>query len=233
MKSSLIATVSHELRTPLAAIKGYATTLLAEDVEWDMASQREFLEIISQESDHLNNLVNDLLDMSRLEAGNLTVRRIACDLGELIGQAALRAHPQPGERLLVNLPPDLPPIYADPRRIESVLRNLIENAAKYGGEGRIWITAVSQPTHLTIYVQDEGPGIDAQHAERIFTSFYRLENGLTRNASGAGLGLSIARGFVRLHGGEIWVEPKPSGACLVFFAAAASFWAAMGVVCRE
>ncbi|MBP7592011.1 MAG: ATP-binding protein [Candidatus Promineifilaceae bacterium] len=216
MKSSLIATVSHELRTPLAAIKGYATTLLAEDVEWDMASQREFLEIISQESDHLNNLVNDLLDMSRLEAGNLTVRRIACDLGELIGQAALRAHPQPGERLLVNLPPDLPPIYADPRRIESVLRNLIENAAKYGGEGRIWITAVSQPTHLTIYVQDEGPGIDAQHAERIFTSFYRLENGLTRNASGAGLGLSIARGFVRLHGGEIWVEPKPSGACLAF-----------------
>ncbi|MCB8985906.1 MAG: GAF domain-containing protein [Ardenticatenaceae bacterium] len=217
MKSSLIATVSHELRTPLAAIKGYASTLLADDVQWDAVSQREFLEIISQESDHLNNLVNDLLDMSRLEAGNLTVNRIACDLGELVAQAALHAHPQPGKRLVVDLPPDLPPIYADPRRIEAVLRNLIENAAKYGGEtGHIWLTAVVEPARLVVSVRDEGPGIDPHFADRVFNSFYRIENGLTRSASGVGLGLSIARGFVRLHGGSIWVADSQRGACLAF-----------------
>jgi PAS domain S-box-containing protein len=217
MKSSLIATVSHELRTPLAAIKGYTTTLLADDVEWDAKSQREFLDIISLETDHLNELVSDLLDMSRIEAGNLTVSRAACDLNELIQQAALRAHVQPGERLRVELPPALPPIYADARRIEAVLRNLIENAAKYSAhETPIWVRVANHHDGVVVRVEDEGPGIPAEHSEQIFESFYRVESGLTRTTDGAGLGLAISQGFVRAHGGDIWLEPRPVGTCVAF-----------------
>jgi PAS domain S-box-containing protein len=217
MKSSLISTVSHELRTPLAAIKGYATTLLADDVHWDTATQQEFLTIISGETDRLSNLVNDLLDMSRIDAGNLTVSKVACSLEELVYRAAQRAHPQPGDRLQLSLPTDLPLFYADPQRIEVVLRNLIENAAKYAGErSPIAITASVEAGNLVVWVDDRGPGIPAEESERIFDSFYRLENGLDRKFAGAGLGLAICRGFVVAHGGKIWVEPRQTGACIAF-----------------
>jgi PAS domain S-box-containing protein len=217
MKSSLISTVSHELRTPLAAIKGYATTLLAKDVQWDTLTQQEFLNIISDETDRLSNLVNDLLDMSRIDGGNLTVSKEACNLEELVYRAAQRAHPGPGDRLQLNIPPDLPLFYADPQRIEAVLRNLIENAAKYAGENSpVRISANVEANHLVIRVNDEGPGIPAEERERIFDSFYQLENGLNRKSSGAGLGLAICRGFVIAHGGKIWVEPRQTGACIAF-----------------
>lgn len=217
MKSSLISTVSHELRTPLAAIKGYATTLLADDVEWDAASQHEFLSIISEETDHLSILVNDLLDMSRIEAGSLTVSRIECDLEDLIKQAVSRAHPNPGKNLALDLPPNLPPVFVDPRRIEAVLRNLIENAVKYGGKDNgVRVTAVCQEQDIVVRVVDEGPGIPQADATNIFSSFYRGDNGLTRQVSGAGLGLSIAKGFVQAHGGSIWLDPQESGTCMAF-----------------
>ncbi len=217
MKSSLISTVSHELRTPLAAIKGYATTLLADDVYWDAVTQREFLSIISSETDRLSSLVTNLLDMSRIDAGNLTVSKVACNLEELIYRAAQRAHPQPEDRLQVSIPPNLPLIYADPQRIEVVLRNLIENAAKYAGEGSpIYITANVRGENLEVRVDDEGPGIPAEESERIFDSFYQLENGLDRKSTGAGLGLAICRGFVDAHGGKIWVEPRERGTCIAF-----------------
>ncbi len=217
MKSSLIATVSHELRTPLAAIKGYATTLLADDVKWDSQSEHEFLAIISSETDHLSTLVDDLLDMSRIEAGNLQVSRTLCDLRALIQQAVLHAHPQPGERMQVILPPDLPPIKADAKRIEAVLRNLIENAAKYSGDDvQISVRAEASDGHLVVKVEDDGPGIPTEQSEQIFGSFYRIENGLTRNTAGAGLGLAISRGFIHAHGGKIWVETRPKGACVAF-----------------
>lgn len=217
MKSSLISTVSHELRTPLAAIKGYATTLLAEDVKWDPKTQREFLTIISNETDRLSDLVNDLLDMSRIEAGNLIVSRVECDLKELIDRAAERSHPRPGGRLIVQLPEGLPTFSADPKRIEAVLRNLIENAAKYAGESSpILVSANRNGNNLIVRVEDEGPGIPSDESERIFESFYRVENGLNRSAPGAGIGLAICQGFVRAHGGEIWLEPRPQGASVAF-----------------
>src|SRR5215216_2221247 len=133
MKSSLVSTVSHELRTPLAAIKGYASTLLAEDVEWDRTSQHEFLTIISDESDRLTNMVNNLLDLSRIEAGSLTLAREKCDIEELINRAAKQARLRPGNRFEVHVEAKLPKLYADPPRLESIVRNLIENAVKYGG----------------------------------------------------------------------------------------------------
>ena len=217
MKSSLIATVSHELRTPLAAIKGYATTLLADDVEWDSQSQREFLGIISLETDHLTRLVSDLLDMSRIEAGNLTVSKLACDLDTLITEAVQHAHSQPAARLQLDIPQDLPPLFVDPQRITAVLRNLIENAAKYSPpDAPIHISAQCAARQIVVKIKDEGPGIPAAHGEHIFSSFYRIENGLARQTTGAGLGLAISRGFVQAHGGKIWLEPTETGACIAF-----------------
>jgi PAS domain S-box-containing protein len=217
MRSSLVSTVSHELRTPLAAIKGYATTLLAEDVEWDRASQRDFLEIISQESDRLSGLVNTLLDLSKIEAGSLRISRLECQIEELIQRAARSAQLGAGNRLEVELEPGLPRLYADPPRLETVLRNLLENAVKYAGdEAFIQVRVKRAGSGIEVSVQDNGPGIPHTERERVFESFYRLEHGLTRLAGGAGLGLAICQGLVRAHGGEIWIEPAASGTCISF-----------------
>lgn len=216
MKSLLISTVSHELRTPLASIKGYASTLLADDVEWDAAEQREFLGIISREADRLNRLVNDLLDMSRLEAGRLQLAPVPCELFEIVSKAAARVQPIPHEQLRINLPLDLPPLLADPQRLEVVLRNLIENAVKYAGSDLpITVSAQIQNDTAVISVTDQGPGIPEPHRQHIFETFYRVDDGLTRK-SGFGLGLAICQGFVQAHGGRIWIEPQAEGTRIAF-----------------
>src|SRR5574341_554833 len=217
MKSSLISTVSHELRTPLAAIKGYASTLLAEDIEWDRSSQREFLSVISDETDRLSLLVNNLLDLSRIEAGSLQLSREECQLEEMIQRAAKQARLQTSNRFEVQIEPNLPPVYGDPPRLEAILRNLIENAVKYAGsEATIRVEVAQQQDHLIFRVSDNGPGIPPEESERIFESFYRVDNSLARIASGAGLGLAICQGLVRAHGGRLLVEPQKVGACIAF-----------------
>lgn len=217
MKSSLVSTVSHELRTPLAAIKGYASTLLADDVEWDRESQREFLSIISDESDRLTGLVNNLLDLSRIEAGSLVLSRDECDPEEIIQWAAGQAQLQPGNNLEVQLEANLPPLLADRPRLETVIRNLIENSVKYAGEHATILIAVHrQDNQIVFRVSDDGPGIPPDESQRIFESFYQVNASLARTSSGAGLGLAICQGLVRAHGGEIWVEKQDRGACIAF-----------------
>lgn len=214
MKSNLISAVSHELRTPLASIKGYASTLLADDVEWDIESQQEFLSIISDEADQLSTLVSELLDLSRIEAGKLTVKRQLCHLEDIVNFAAQRAVPKPNQRLRVNIPDDLAPIYVDRRRMEVVLRNLIENAAKYAGDqSPIFIKASFDEENVIIQVKDEGPGIPDNERQNIFDCFHNTDKSLTNPVSGSGLGLAICQGFVQAHGGDIWLEPKEQGAC--------------------
>jgi K+-sensing histidine kinase KdpD len=217
VKSSLVSTVSHELRTPLAAIKGYASTLLAEDVEWDHASQHEFLTIISDESDRLTSLVNNLLDLSRIEAGSLELSREKCDIEETVNRAAKQAHLLPGNRFDVHIEANLPKLYADPPRLESILRNLIENAVKYGGDdAKITMEVSRKDKDFLFRVIDDGPGIPEKESQHIFESFYRLDTSLARLTSGAGLGLAICQGLVRAHGGRIWAEPQKVGACIAF-----------------
>ncbi len=217
MKSTLVSTVSHELRTPLAAIKGYASTLLAEDVVWDDRTQREFISIISDEADRLSNLVNSLLDLSRIEAGSLRLKPEDCRLDQLIEHAVKQAHLRPENKLHVSLDPTLPTIYADRPRLESILRNLVENAIKYAGpEASIEVDVQKQDGQAVFRVLDDGPGIPAAERERVFNSFYRIDDSLARTASGAGLGLAICQGLVRAHGGTIWVEAIQAGACIVF-----------------
>lgn len=217
MRSSLVSTVSHELRTPLAAIKGYASTMLADDVEWDRASQREFLTIISDESDRLTNLVNNLLDLSRLEAGSLKIAREKCDIEETILRAAKQARLAPGNKFEYRIEAKLPSLYADPPRLETILRNLIENSVKYGGEeAEIKALVGKNGKNFVFRVIDSGPGIPEKESQRVFESFYRVDDSLARLRSGAGLGLAICQGLVRAHGGRIWVEPQEKGACVAF-----------------
>jgi PAS domain S-box-containing protein len=216
MRTSLISTVSHELRTPLASIKGYATTLLADDVQWDRDSQNEFLNIISNESDHLSDLVNNILDLSRIDAGVLRLERVQCNIEETIQRAAKQAHFN-GDRFKVQIESELPALYADPIRLESILRNLFENALKYAGENVcIHVDVRRQNKNILFRVSDDGPGIPTHESSRVFESFYRVDDSLTRLAGGAGLGLAICQGLVRAHGGKIWVEPQEKGACIAF-----------------
>jgi len=216
MKSLLISTVSHELRTPLASIKGYASTLLADDVEWDVAEQQEFLEVISDEADRLNRMVNDLLDMSRLEAGRLQLSPEPCKLLDVVSKAVAQVHPAADERLQIKLTSNMPPLLADPQRLGVVVRNLIENAVKYANpHSPITISAQIKNGKAIVYVTDQGPGIPEPHRQRIFDSFYRIDDGLTRQ-SGFGLGLAICQGFIQAQGGRIWVEPEADGTTIAF-----------------
>jgi PAS domain S-box-containing protein len=216
MRASLVSTVSHELRTPLAAIKGYATTLLADDVQWDRDSQKEFLKIISDETDRLSNLVNNILDLSRLDAGVLRLERVACNVEETIHNAAKQARFNES-RFEVQIEAKLPRLYADPLRLEAILRNLFENAIKYGGEqASIHVDVQKQDGSILFRISDDGPGIPAEASTRIFESFYRIDDSLTRREGGAGLGLAICQGLVRAHGGRIWAEPQERGASIAF-----------------
>lgn len=204
MKSALLSTVSHELRTPLAAIKGNISSLLAEDVKWDATAQREFLQVALGQADRLSQLVTDLLDLSRLEAGTLVVRREPCAIAAVVERAAVYAPP---ERLLLDIPAGLPLVSADPARIEVVLRNLIDNAARYSpADAPIRVSAAPSDGRVLIRVANSGPPIPPEHRDRLFEPYYRVDGGLARQTGGAGLGLSIAKGFVEAHDGRIWLE---------------------------
>lgn len=216
MRASLIATVSHELRTPLAAIKGYATTLLAEDVEWQPEAQKRFLQIISEETDRLTDMVNDILDLSRLESGALRLQMRPCDFHSLL-QETLRRLPIPAQQVHLSLPGALPPLLADPLRVQTILRNLLENAWKYGGEAvEIWIEAQAREKDLLVRIRDNGPGIRPEERERIFEPFYRAQESAAKTPGGAGLGLAICQGLVQAHGGQLWLEAQPRGAAFAF-----------------
>ena len=162
-------------------------------------------------------LVNNLLDLSRLEAGALKLSTAQCDLDEIVHRAARLAPLHRGHSLAVHIDPGLPPLFADPPRLETILRNLLENAAKYAGpEASISVDVSRQEDCVLFRVSDDGPGIPSEQRSRIFDSFYRVDNSLTRVASGAGLGLAICQGLVRAHGGQIWVEAAEAGTSIAF-----------------
>lgn len=216
VRASLVSTVSHELRTPLAAIKGYATTLLADDVQWNQSAQKEFLQIISDESDRLSEMVNNILDLSRLESGAFHLERTKCDLEDIIQQAAKINHID-DNNLCVQIEEKLPDLFADPIKLKTILRNLFENSLKYAGENvKIKVTVSKMDGNIIFRVFDNGPGIPTEESTHIFESFYRIDNSLSRTKGGAGLGLAICQGLVHAHGGRIWVDPQPKGACISF-----------------
>jgi signal transduction histidine kinase len=210
MKSQLLSTVSHELRTPLASIKGFATTLLREDVEWDRESRREFLSIIDEESDRLTELISNLLDMSRIEAGTLRVEPEPTDLDPIIRETAAQFRMMThAHEIRLNVPPALPRVMVDPRRARQVLRNLLENAIKYSPEGGpVTISAQVTDGSIQTSVADRGIGIEPKQLDHIFDRFYQVDSASTRKVGGSGLGLSICKAIIQVHNGEIWVESQ-------------------------
>jgi PAS domain S-box-containing protein len=217
MKSALIGTASHELRTPLASIKGYASTLLEDDVVWDAASIRRFMQAISDEADRLAQLVDDLLDMSRIEAGTLRLHPTEQRLAEVVTRALKQVKDPAAHVITSDVPADLPPLWIDARRIEVVIRNLVENAVTYSPPGSaVRIQAGQHDVHVRVTVSDDGPGVAPEHRDHIFERFYRADDSYTRASGGVGLGLAISRGFVEAHGGAIWLEASQAGAVFAF-----------------
>jgi signal transduction histidine kinase len=211
MKDQLLSTVSHELRTPLAAIKGFTTTLLRQDVRWDEATQRDFLKIIEEETDRLGELIDNLLDMSKIEAGVLRVEKEPTQLRNVLRESIDRARRRSEAHwFVVDMPAQLPRVWADGRRIRQVLNNLLENAIKYSpGGGQITVTAEVEGDHATVSVADSGQGIPAEFLDRIFQRFFQLDAANTRKTGGSGLGLSISKGIIEANGGKIWAESNP------------------------
>ncbi len=210
LRTALLASVSHELRTPLTSIKGLASTLVQPDVEWDDETQTDFLKSIVQESDKLNHIVSDLLEMSRLEAGIMRIEKTETQIStivKLVGDE-LRSIVQM-HSLKINIPSDMPRINVDEIRIGEVITNLVSNAVSYSEEGtQIAIDASPSNGEIVINVTDEGIGIPPEHLDKVFDRFYRLESGVSRRRGGSGLGLAICKGIVEEHGGKISVESK-------------------------
>ena len=203
-----LAIVSHELRTPLASIKGFASTLLADDISWDAASQRDFILTINQESDKLANLLGQLLDLTRMDAGVFEIKAIDQSISDLLSASMLRIQALTSDhKLAIEASEPLPLIKADTQRIEQVLANLVENAAKYSPSGsQITISVKANDEFAQVSVSDEGRGIPAQEREKVFQPFYRTLSVSGMNKKGAGLGLTICRRLIESHGGRIWVE---------------------------
>lgn len=234
MTADVLGTVSHELRGPLTAIKGYATTLLRHERHLAREERRQFLQAINEASDRLEVIIERLLEVSQLEMDQVALQLSPVDMSFVVGEAiaAIKervASKSPGRfTFYVRLENadgtparSVPLVLADPRRLREVLDNLLDNAVQYSPEGgpiNVVIRPVVQTTHnmLEICVYDEGLGIPADHLERIFNRFHRVDTRLIREANGLGLGLAICKYIVELHHGSIWAESRSEGKGSVF-----------------
>ena len=212
LKSALLASVSHDLRTPLTSIRAAIDSLLQEETEWDRKALREFHLIISEEVSRLTKLVRNLLEMARIEAGELKPSKHWQSVSEILDNvlercaASIRNH-----RVSVALDEHTPVVKVDSRLVAEALTNLVENAAKYSpADSAIIVRARVAGDELIISVTDHGPGIASDEMGRIFDKFYRGRHRARRVSEGTGMGLAIARGIVEAHGGRIWVESAPA-----------------------
>ena len=218
IKRTFISVISHELKTPVALIKGYVGTLRREDVSWDRAVVQDSLAVIEEEADRLTDMIENLLDASRLEAGVLKINLSDVSLVNIIQRIAERFRTQSDRHtIIVDLPSDFPVIMADEDRISQVLSNLFSNAIKYSPDGgEIRISGMMRLDQVIVCVSDQGPGVAPEDIPFIFDRFYRSTKA-TRTTKGAGLGLYLARAVIEAHGGRIWVDPKPGDGARICF----------------
>lgn len=218
LRAALISSVSHDLRTPLTSIKAAASSLLQEDVHWDEESRRSFTLAIEQEADRLNRLVENLLDMSRIEGGALKPEKEWYPIAELLHDVQGRMQPLlEGREVTITVPANLPPVELDYMMIDQVLTNLLENALRYTPPASpIEISVTATSTEVCVAVADRGPGIPTEDLERIFDKFYRVM-GRTRKGSGSGVGLAVCRGLIEAHGGRIWAVNRQGGGAVFSF----------------
>jgi signal transduction histidine kinase len=202
----------------VALIKGYVGTLRREDAKWDPAVVCDSLAVIEEESDHLAQLIDDLLDASRLQAGGMTLQKSDVSLDRLAARLVDRFRTQTTRHeFALDFPRDFPVVLADEERMTQVLSNLISNAVKYSPEGgKVTIRGQPRPKEVVISVADQGPGISAQDSPRVFDRFYRSSD-TARKTKGAGLGLYLAKAVVEAHGGRIWVDPATEPGARISF----------------
>jgi len=206
LQDDFIATISHELRTPLGFIKGYSTTLLRSDTEWDEPTRREFLTIIDEEADHLTTLIENVLESARLQSNTLPMNFQPVHLDKLIRDTATHAQARFKE-LQVKLEFAVKPIIpVDNVRIAQVLSNLFSNATKYAPGADITIGLTRKAGFYRIRFADTGPGISSEHLHNLFKRFYRVPG---QGGSGSGLGLFICQKIIDAHGGKISAESQP------------------------
>ena len=211
LRAELLGVVSHELRTPLAAIRGSATTMLDDESALDPAEMRQFHRIIVEQADRMRALISDLLDVARIETGTLSVSPETTEAAVLVDDARNTFLNAGGRNnILIELPPDLPLVMADRRRIVQVLGNLLSNAARHSPESSaIRVSAVRQGAHVAVSVADEGRGIPADRLPHLFRKFSRID--AEDQGGDTGLGLAVCKGLVEAHGGRIWAESEGAG----------------------
>jgi two-component system, OmpR family, phosphate regulon sensor histidine kinase PhoR len=212
VRKDFVANVSHELRTPIASVRAAAETLRTA-IPADPVAAASFVEIIERNARRLGDLVEDLLDLSRIESREFRLKSEPIDLSAVTAQVAAACHERIERkriRFLVSLPATLPAPRGDAAAVERVLVNLVENAAKYGPEGgSITVGAAEKAGQIEVTVADSGPGIEGRHLPRLFERFYRVDPGRSREMGGTGLGLSIVKNLVEAMGGEVGVESTP------------------------
>ncbi len=216
LRNALLSSVSHDLRTPLTVIAGSASSLVEGEASLDSATKRELAQGIYEEARRLDRLVHNLLEMSRLQAGEARLNQEWYVLEEVIGSALAQLDPQLQQHpLSISLPTDLPLVQIDALLMERVVINLLENCLKYTPSGTaIEISGRIEGPELLVAIADQGPGVPAGQEERIFEKFYQAAPGSQR---GAGLGLTICRSIVEAHGGRIWAANRPEGGVTFFF----------------
>jgi two-component system sensor histidine kinase KdpD len=213
LRTALLAAVSHDLRTPLASIKASVTSLLQPDVTLTEAAQAELLEAVDVETDRLNNLVGNLLDMSRLQTGALELVWREVGLDEVV-PAALQGLGDTDGRVVVDVPETLPRVRVDAALLERAVANVVANALHASPPDRpVRIFAGEAQGQVELIIADEGPGIPADKREEVFRPFQRL--GDHSQGDGVGLGLAVARGFVEAMHGELTIDDTPGGGASV------------------
>jgi two-component system sensor histidine kinase KdpD len=212
-RRALLASVSHDLRTPLASIKASSESLLQEDVPWTATERRGFTLAIREEADRLNRLVENLLDVSRIEAGALRPEREWYPLDAVVDDVVGRLQGTTARhRVVVDVPETLPPVPLDYVLVGQALANLIENAVKYTPPGStVRVSARQEGEAVVLAVSDDGPGIPGDALPRVFDKFYRVSGGDTARTPGTGLGLAVVRGVAEAHGGTVGVASPPPG----------------------
>ena len=212
-KSQFVANMSHELRTPLNAILGYIELILDNLYGETPDKMRKVLDRVQQNGRHLLGLINDVLDLSKIEAGKLSLTLADFSLEHVVHNVFVAVEPLANEKKLaldMHVPPGLPVVHGDEQRITQVLLNLLGNAIKFTDTGAITVTVATEAASdaLTIAVHDTGRGISAGDQRAIFEEFRQVDSSVTKDKGGTGLGLAIARRLVEMHGGKLWVESK-------------------------
>jgi PAS domain S-box-containing protein len=213
LRSEFLGMVTHELRTPLTAIKGSAATALGSRRPFGEQENRELFQIIDEQADRLRDLVNDLLDMTRIEAGSLSVSPEATDLREVLEEArATFVHSGGSQEIQLQLSDDLPPVNADRHRVVQVLTNLLNNAARFSpAAAPITVAVDHDAVQVTVHVRDRGHGIPRDKLPRLFRKFSQVHDDTGQKLAGAGLGLAICKGIVEAHGGRCWADSAGEG----------------------